>query len=125
MGTTTQPLGIDFPKQIVTMITDAIDKVTKEIYQTLWDILITLIKEHWGFFLVVLFLILLVAFVRYMITGRWAILGSIIYNYLYFGILFIVGLIFGPDIFASDYIKILLTIVYIACYTFVGKIFRR
>ena len=125
MGTTTQPLGIDFPKQIVTMITDAIDKVTKEIYQALWDMLITLIKEHWGFFLVVLFLVLLAAFIRYMITGRWAILGSIIYNYLYFGILFIVGLIFGPHIFASDYIKILLTIVYIVCYTFVGKIFRR
>ncbi len=125
MGTTTQPFGADFPKQIATMIGDAIDKITKEIYQALWDMLITLIKEHWGFFLVVLFLILLVAFIRYMITGRWAILGSIIYNYLYFGILFIIGLIFGPDIFASDYIKILLTIVYIVCYTFVGKIFRR
>lgn len=124
MGTTT-PFGPDFPKQMVTMIMDTIDKVTKEVYHALWNILIAQIKEHWGFFLIILFLVLFFAFLRYMITGRWAMLGSVIYNYLYFGILFIIGLIFGPEVFANDYFKIVLAILYVVCFTFVGKLFKR
>lgn len=124
MGTTT-PLGPDFPKQMVTMLMDTIDKATKDAYHQLWNILISQIKEHWGFFLIILFIVLLFAFIRYLITGRWAMLGSVIYNYLYFGILFIIGLIFGPEVFANDYFKIVLAILYLFCFAMVGKLFRR
>lgn len=125
MGTTTQPLGPDFVNQLISGFYKAFEEATKMAYHRIWEILLILLKEHWGLVLIVLFIVLVAAFVRYMVTGRWAILGSVLYNYFYFGILFVITLIFGPEIFASDYIKILFLVLYVICFTMVGKLFRR
>lgn len=125
MGTTTQPLGPDFVNQLITTAFNSIQEATVIAYHKIWDILLILLKEHWGLVLIVLFIVPVAAFVRYMVTGRWAMLGSVLYNYFYFGILFVITLIFGPEIFASDYIKILFLVLYVFCFAMVGKLFRR
>ena len=57
------------------------------------------------------------------LMGRWGMLGSVLYHYLYFGILFVVGLIKGPEIFVSEYFEIACAIIlYPICYFTVGTI---
>ena len=122
---TTSPLGIDFTKQIVQGLLDAVDAGTKTAYHWIWTDINQLLIEHWlivTFFLIVL---LLVAVARYFITGRWAMLGSVLYNYLYFGVLLIIALAFGSDVFASDYFKIVLVVLYIVCFTIVGIFLKK
>jgi len=72
-----------------------------------------------------LVLVLVAATVRAVTTGRWGWLGSVLYNYLYFGTLFVIGLIWGPEIFANDYFEIALVILYIVCFSLVGVILTK
>ena len=120
MTATSTLLGTDFPRQVVELLLNAIDEGTKQTARMLWSILISFLLEHWIAVLVVLFAIFIFALVRAFATGRWAMLGSITYNYLYFGILFIIGLIFGPELFANDYFKIVLVILYVTCFILTG-----
>lgn len=110
-STTTSLLVID---ELVQAFSDG----QKIAFQTLWDLLMSFLFKNWLSVTVFLFIIFIVAFVRAMF-GRWGMFGSVLYNYLYFGILFIVGLIFGPMIFANIFIDIVCVILYIVCFRFV------
>ncbi len=81
----------------------------------------THLAQHWIAILVGLLAIFVVALVRAFVTGRWAMLGSVVYNYLYFGTLFLIGSIWGPELFANDYFKIVLVILYVVCFILTGK----
>ncbi|HEV7702314.1 MAG TPA: hypothetical protein VGO63_02640 [Candidatus Paceibacterota bacterium] len=122
---TTSPLGADFPRQLVLWFLDAIDEGTKQAYRMIWNAVKQLLIEHWGFVIVALVSILILAVLNYLATGRWAMLGSVLYNYFYFGILFIVTLIFGPDVFANDWFKIVLFIIYVVCFISVGNLLKK
>jgi hypothetical protein len=87
----------------------------------IWDIGMAYLAQHWIAVLLLLFTVFVVALVRAFITGRWAMLGSVVYNYLYFGTLFVVGLIWGPELFANDYFKIVLAILYVVCFVLTGQ----
>lgn len=90
-------------------------------YQALWDGLMKFLSSNWlSVFL--LFLFLFIFSLARAINGRWGMFGSMLYNYLYWGILFILGLIFGPKIFANLFIDIALFILYLICYALVGRI---
>ena len=86
----------------------------------MWIAIKQALIEHWLIFIVCLVILLALAIVKYQLTGRWGMLASVLYNYLYFGTLFIIAMIFGPEVFASDYIKIILALVYMACFALVG-----
>src|ERR1700739_2425359 len=107
MGTTT-PFGPDFVKELIPWLMAQIGDATAHAYRIIWDAFITLLWQHWVITIVVLVLILVAATIRAVTTGRWGWLGSVLYNYLYFGTLFVVGLIWGPEIFANDYFEIAL-----------------
>jgi hypothetical protein len=124
-ASTTSPLGSDFPKQIVLWFLDAIDEGTKQAYRMIWNAVKQLLVEHWGFVIIALVSILMLAVLNYLTTGRWAMLGSVLYNYSYFGILFVITLIFGSDIFANDWFKIVLFIIYVVCFVSVGKLLKK
>lgn len=124
-ASTTSPLGSDFPKQIVLWFLDAIDEGTKQAYRMIWNAVKELLAEHWGFVIIALVSILILAVLNYFATGRWAMLGSVLYNYFYFGILFVITLIFGPDVFANDWFKIVLFIIYVVCFISVGKLLQK
>jgi len=120
---TTTILGPDFVKELIPQMLQDFDEATKQAYRMIWNILVTFLWQHWIAVIVVLGLILIAAFLR-ALTGRWGMLGSVLYNYFYFGALFIIGLIWGPEVFANDYFKLVLVILYIVCFLFVGWILR-
>jgi hypothetical protein len=106
---------------IIKEMFNAFDNAQKEVYQILWDNLLSFLSSNWlsvaGFLLLLLVISFIVA-----LFGRWGMFGSVLYNYLYCGTLFIFGLIFGPKIFANLFIDIALFILYLACYKLVGRI---
>ena len=100
----------------------SIDEGTRQAYRMLWDIFMSSLEQHWLAVLIVLAIVFLIA-LTLAFMGRWGMLGSVLYNYLYFGILFIVGLIKGPEIFVSEYFEIACAIIlYPVCYFAVGII---
>ncbi|MEN9881169.1 MAG: hypothetical protein RLZZ308_352 [Candidatus Parcubacteria bacterium] len=125
MGSTTQPLGADFPAQMVTMMLNAIQEGTINAAKILWGILITFLKAHWVGVGEILLSFLGVAFLVFLLTGRWAMLGSVLNRYFFFGILFLIGLIFGPEIFANDYFEIIWAVVGLIAFVIVRKIFKK
>lgn len=98
---------------------------TAKTFRMFWDIGMNYLAEHWIAVIVGLSLVFIVALVRAFITGRWAMLGSVVYNYLYFGTLFIIGLIFGPELFANDYFKIFLAVLYVTCFILTGRFLQK
>lgn len=124
MISTSTPLGIDFPKQIVSLLLKTLDESTKQAFRMVWNILMSFLIEHWVAVIIILFIVLVYAVIRALL-GHWWVFGSVLYNYFYFGILFLIGLIWGPEVFANDYFKIFLTILYITCFTVVGVILNK
>ena len=117
-STSTPPFGPDFVKELISLMMQKIEESTKQTYHMMWDVMMNYLAQHW---VAVLFAVFVIAFVRAFVTGRWAMLGSVVYNYLYFGTLFVVGNIFGADLFANDYFKIILVILYVVCFILTGK----
>lgn len=123
--TTTPPFGPDFVKELVPWMIEQFGIATAKAFRMLWDIGMTIFVECWISIIVFLSVVFVVALIRAFITGRWAMLGSVVYNYLYFGVLFIVGLVFGPETFANDYFKIFLVVLYITCFITTGHFLRK
>lgn len=114
--------SLDFPKQVVNMMIDSFEKANMQAVHMLWNALMIFLSQHWVFVFLVLFAILIFTTLKAML-GRWGSLGSVLYNFLYFGTLFIVGLIWGPELFISDIFNATCTIIlYPVCYTIVGII---
>jgi hypothetical protein len=124
MGTTT-PFGPDFVKELIPWLLKTFGEATAHAYRIIWNAFITLLLQHLILVACVLVLVLVAATVRAAITRRWGWLGSVLYNYLYFGTLFVIGLVWGPEIFANDYFEIALVILYIVCFSLVGVILTK
>lgn len=124
MGTST-PFGPDFVKELIPWMLQIFDDATKRAYHMMWDILINFLTEHWLLVIGVLTFFLILAVVEYFTTGHWAMLGRVLYSYIYYGILFLIGLIFGPEIFANDWIDLLLFTVYVVSFIWVGMILNK
>ncbi len=106
----------EITKGLPAFFLDAIDKGVKMVYHWFWEFLLYFLKENWLIVTIILVLVLVVAILRSLV-GYWGMLGSVLYNYLYFGILFIVGLIKGPEVFVSEYFELfLMVILYPLCY---------
>ena len=119
--TTTPPFGPDFVKELIPWMIQQFGIATAKAFRLIWDIGMAYLAQHWIAVLVALFVIFVAALIRAFVTGRWAMLGSVVYNYLYFGTLFLIGTIWGPEVFANDYFKIVLVILYIICFILTGK----
>lgn len=119
--TTTPQFGPDFVKELIPWMIQQFGIATTKAFRTFWDIGMTYLAQHWIAVLVGLFAIFAIALIRAFVTGRWAMLGSVVYNYLYFGALFLIGLIWGPEVFANDYFKIVLVLLYIVCFILTGQ----
>ncbi len=122
MNSTSTPLGQDFPKQVVELLLNAINEGTKQAARMLWNILTTFLSEHWLAVLLVLFVVFIAVTFKAMM-GRWGSLGSFLYNFFYFGILLIIGLIWGPEVFVDDYFNAACAVIlYPICYVISGMI---
>lgn len=104
------------------LLLENIDKGMKQGAHMLWDILIFFLKGHWLGFLILLFVIFISVTLKAMM-GRWGGLGSFLYNLFYFGTLFIIGSIWGPEVFVNDYFNAACTVIlYPICYYITGVI---
>ncbi len=124
MNATSTPFGPEFVKELIPWFLNMIDQSQKQAYQMIWSAVIQLLMEHGGLVIGFLAFILLLAIFEYFMTRRWTMLGSVLYSYIYWGIIFLITLIFGPDIFANDWFKIVLVIVYGLSFYLVGQILK-
>lgn len=119
---TTTPFGTEFIKELFPWILNLFDDSVKSAYHMIWGGFIWFVMEYWISITIVLALIFIIALGK-ALTGSWGMLGGVLYNYLYFGILFCVGLIKGPEVFVSEYFEVACAIIlYPTCYLLVGKI---
>lgn len=88
----------------------------------IWDFVITFLSENWliiGIGLISILFILTIS----ALLGQWGALGKFLYNLLYISILFVVGLICGPEVFVSNWFGFLTAVIlYPVCYKVVGWI---
>ncbi len=122
MNATSSPFGPDFYKDLVSMMFKAMDDGTKTAYHMMWDMLLYFLIHDWLLVLGLLTFFLVIATTEFLFTGRWAMLGSVLYNYCYYGLLFLVGLIFGPEVFANYWIDLLLFAIYAVSFAWIGII---
>jgi hypothetical protein len=118
---TASPLGPDFINQILLLFPKAIING----FVWVFSIIKGLVFEHILLIIILFFSLVLFAFLEYLFTGRWALLGSVFYNSLKYVILFFTALIFGAGIFASDWFDIALAILGSFCYLIVGLILKK
>ena len=103
-----------------TKILQAISEGQAMAYRSLWDAGMVYLAEHWLVVLMVLIAIFALAIVKASF-GYWEMLGSISYRFLFIGIFLIIGFIWEPEVFASNYAKVGLALVGIFCYFMVGR----
>lgn len=112
----------NFAQDLINNILSTYDVLLRKIYHSAWDIFMSTIKEHWLLILSILFGILIISIII-ALMGRWGFFGSLMYNYLYFGVLFILGLIKGPEVFLNEYFEFFcILLLYPVCYKIVGII---
>ncbi len=121
--TTTPMLGAEFAKSIIDMALKTMDDTSKEFAQILWNQLLLSLSQNLVSVIIFLVSLLLVSFVI-ALNGRWGMFGSVLYNYLYFGILFVAGLIFGSYIFVNIFFDLFAAILYVVCFLMVGKVLK-
>jgi hypothetical protein len=101
------------------------EEATKKEYRLIWNAFMTYLGQHWLSILLLLLFLLLASAIVAFTTRRWAWFGSVLYNYLYFGALWLIGLMFGPEVFANDYFKIVLVLLYGLCFWLLGRILKK
>jgi hypothetical protein len=122
MTTSTTGFGPDEFKKLIDALNKAVEDGTSQAAHMLWSALLSFLAAHALAVMIILFVVLVVAMLKAMM-GRWGTLGSVIYNFLYFGILFVIGLIWGPDVFVSDFFHAACTLMlYPVCYAITGYI---
>ncbi|MFZ2187783.1 MAG: hypothetical protein WAV46_04130 [Candidatus Moraniibacteriota bacterium] len=107
--------------EFTTKVLQAFNEGQTMAYRSLWDIGMVYLAEHWMAVIISLLVIFAIAVAR-ALAGHWGMLGSFLYNFLFLGTLFIIGLIWEPEVFANDYIKVGLAFLYIICFLMVGRI---
>lgn len=122
MTSTSTLLGPDFTKTILDAVFKGIEEGSLLAIRLIWNTLTLFLAEYWLILMAIFFIMVVIATIKAMM-GRWGFLGSVIYNSLYFGILLIIGLIWGPEVFVSDFLSVASTIIlYPICYFVTGLI---
>lgn len=122
MTTSTTPFGPEFITKIIDETEKNIASSTAQFANAAWSALLLFLAAHWIAATLLLFTIFVFVTIKAGF-GQWGSLGSFLYNLLYFGILFIVGLIWGPGVFLGDLFKLACTIALNPiCYFLVGRI---
>jgi|SRR3989344_1424170 len=125
MNSTTTQFGPDFVVDLIPWMLQTFDEATKKTYHMFWDGLLSFVMEHWLAIVAVLIIVFLFALIQ-ALAGYWGMLGSVLYHYLYFGILFAMGLINGPEVFVSEYFEIACALIlYPICYFVTGIILHK
>ncbi|MFA7285394.1 MAG: hypothetical protein WC011_00900 [Candidatus Paceibacterota bacterium] len=122
---TASPLGDNFAQELINILITSIEEKTKWAVNFAWDIFIAFLVKNWLPLFILLFFVLIITTFNAMM-GRWGAFGSFAYNILYFTVLLIIGLIWGPEVFVDDVFNAAcIVILYPVCYRIVGLILRK
>lgn len=125
MSSTTTLFGPDLTKETVHMVINAATEGTLQATRLLWSILISILTTYWLSIMLSLFVVFVILTIKAML-GQWGSLGSFLYNLFYFGILLIVGLLMGPELFVNDFFAVACAVIlYPLCYWLVGIILEK
>lgn len=90
-----------------------------------FKVAVNILKNNWlliGLILLGIFVFLIIK----ALLGHWGSLGSFLYNFFYFSIIFIIGLIWGPEVFVSNWFGFFTAVIlYPICYLVVGWILEK
>lgn len=114
----------DFIKEMPSWLLNTIQEALLKDIKIFWNWGISYLSDHLWLVIAILLIVLVYAVFR-ALMGHWWVLGSVLYTYLYWGSVLIIGLVFGPEIFTTTYIDIGLFILYILCFIAVGKILNK
>jgi hypothetical protein len=93
-------------------------------YAAIWKVITDFLADHLIATLIILGSLFIMAIIR-AISGRWDMLGKFLYWFLFLGTLLAVTATFGPEIFASNYVKVGTLILGAIVYFAVGEILDR
>jgi len=79
-----------------------------------WDIINTALIDNWQKILIIIIIMFAFACLKYLFTGQWGTLGSLLYNLFYFSIMYLIINNFGPEIILEDYFKTIMFLAYVA-----------
>jgi len=125
MATSSFAFGPADFKQLLDSINRSMEIETEKTVGMIWAAFLSYLAAHWLAIIVILFIIFVVVTLKAMM-GQWGSLGSFIYNFLYFGTLLIIGLIWGPNVFLGDFFKAACTaLLYPICFFITGYILKK
>ena len=114
-----------FLEEMIKGLPGMFEKASKEATILIWSVIKSLLIEWWLLILVILFIFLIIAITK-SLFGKWGMLGSLLYNVIYFGILLLVVLIWGPEVFVNDYFSLATAVIlYPIIYLVVGLILAK
>lgn len=109
-------------ENVVSLLLNSFEEGLRQWTVMIWDIVTAQLIEHW-LLLGGIFAGLLVLFTLMALFGNWASLGSFLYHSIYAIVILIIGSIWGPEIFVSNWFGFFTAIIlYPVCYMLVGWI---
>ncbi|SFS84753.1 hypothetical protein SAMN04487906_1881 [Zhouia amylolytica] len=78
-----------------------------------WGIINPIIIENWYIIAIIAIIMLNIAVLKFIITGKWGALGSVLYNIFYIGIIYLIIYFFGPEIILKKYFNSISFLVYV------------
>jgi hypothetical protein len=125
MTTSTSAFDPNISVQMVDMIKTSMESSMKMVDNIMWSTLLSYLAAHWMATILTLFVVFVFVFIKAKL-GRWGSLGSFLYNFFYFGTLFVIGLIWGPGVFLGDWFKVACTaLLYPICYFLSGYVMEK
>jgi hypothetical protein len=119
---------MDFREQVIGIINNFPKQILEGqlmLIQIFWEAIKGLLIEYWIIIIITFFILLALSIFNIYTEGRWGMLAAILYRCSYLGILLIVVLIFGLEIFVSNWIKILSLIIGIVSFELVSYFLRK
>ncbi len=122
MNSSTSVFQSILPENFIWMFIKGINESQLIWARLFWSSFLIFLKQNLSTIIIILSVLLVVSIIM-AIIGQWWLLGKVLYNYIYFGILLVVGLIWGSDVFLSDFFHEICTLIlYPICYFIVGLI---
>jgi hypothetical protein len=125
MGSSTAIFPTDYAVQMAPWLMKTVSEAEAFDAKLIWDVTVPVLLHYWFVVFIILALVLLYALLFALTTRRWRILGRVLYSYLHLGILFVIGLIWGPAIYVNDYFEIINFLVYAFSFEVVGIIVKK
>jgi hypothetical protein len=83
------------------------------VIKSLWGIINPILIENWKTIWVTIIILLNIAMLKFFLTQRWGMLGSLLYNFFFFSIMYLIINYSRPEIIFEDYFKNISFLVYV------------